>query len=260
MKPNNLKISIVTSYFNRKNLLVNTLKSISLSEYKNFEVIIVDDGSSEEHRIEDLVEVYPFIKIIRIEPEDKWYINPCVPFNKGFKEISGDIVIIQNPECFHKGDILSYVNENLTENDYLVFGCYSLDKSKTNHILENIENHNNITFNNKGASFNGQDSWYNHSIYRPFAYHFTSAMFKTKLNELNGFDERYAMGHGWDDNEFLHRIRKICNVKMIDNPLVLHQYHYDIISNTQKKNVVLEDNRKLFLGYTLKENKIKVNL
>ena len=104
-----MKISIVTSYFNRKKLLINTLKSIKQTEFKNFEFIIVDDASNNDNKIDDLVYDFPFIKLIRIEPEDKWYINPCIPFNIGFKNITGDIVIIQNPECFHTSDIISFV-------------------------------------------------------------------------------------------------------------------------------------------------------
>ncbi len=92
-----MKISIVTAYYNRRQLLINTLKSISKTSHDDFEVIVVDDGSTEENKIGDLPNEYPFLKVIRVEPEDKWYINPCVPFNRGFKEASGEIVILQNP-------------------------------------------------------------------------------------------------------------------------------------------------------------------
>jgi glycosyltransferase involved in cell wall biosynthesis len=74
-----MRISIVTSYFNRKKLLINTLKSISKTKHTDFEFIIVDDASSEENRLEDLIEEFPFIKLVRIEPEDKWYCNYTKP-------------------------------------------------------------------------------------------------------------------------------------------------------------------------------------
>ena len=124
-------ISIVTAYFNRRTLLINTLQSLTKSKIKDFEFIVVDDCSSDEHRIEDLSITYPFLKVIRIEPHQKWYTNPCVPFNIGFKEAKGDIIIIQNPECYHYDDILSYTLSNLTKNDYFSFGCYSLSREKT---------------------------------------------------------------------------------------------------------------------------------
>lgn len=62
-----MKISIVTAYHNRKQLFYNTLKSISKSSVKDIEVIVVDDGSNEEHRLEDLTQEFPYLKIIRLE-------------------------------------------------------------------------------------------------------------------------------------------------------------------------------------------------
>jgi len=258
-----MKISIVTSYFNRKQIMISTLKSISKTKHSNFEFIIVDDASSDEHRLEDLLPYYPFVKLIRIEPENKKHYNPCVPFNLGFKHITGDIVIIQNPECLHTTDIISYVNDNLKENDYISFGCYSINEVKTKYIYENfdkIDSYENLIENNKGMIVPGDDSWYNHTIFRPTGFHFTSAIYKTKLNELNGFDERYANGADYDDNEFLHRVNKICNVKILDTPLVLHQHHY----NLEKPKVITRvkptvNNNDLFLNVTLMEDTITVN-
>lgn len=254
-----MKISIVTSYFNRKNLLINTLKSISKTNHKNFEFIIVDDASSEEHRIEDLANDFPFIKVVRVDPENKWYSNPCVPFNIGFKHAQGDIIIIQNPECFHTSDIISFVESNLTGNDYFAFGCYSLSEEKTKKLLENPDSHKDMVFDGGCARFNGDDAWYNHSVHRAVGYHFTSAIHRSKIEELGGFDERFAHGNGFDDDEFLHRVKKICKFKIVDNPLVLHQHHYNMNYTTNTNLQKQEDNRKLFLELTLNENKIKVN-
>ena len=57
-----MKISIVTAYYNRRQLLINTLKSISKTSHNDFEVIVVDDGSTEENKIDDLPNEFPFLK------------------------------------------------------------------------------------------------------------------------------------------------------------------------------------------------------
>jgi glycosyltransferase involved in cell wall biosynthesis len=249
-----MKISIVTAYYNRKKLFINTLNSIKKTLHDDFEVIVVDDASNEENRLEDLKEEYDFLNVIRINPEDKWWINPCIPFNIGFKHIKGDFVILQNPECFHTKDIIKYVADNITENDYFSFGCYSLNKDKTNRI----EEFESFTFENRGVSYDGEDSWYNHSKYRPVGYHFTSAISKRKLNLLNGFDERFANGLAYDDNEFLYRINKICNFKFIDDPFVLHQNHYNEQEISEEKKIInlefIEKNKILYNNIIL--NKI----
>ena len=41
-------ISIIIPTFNRAKILPNTINSILLNNYQNFEIIIVDDGSSDD--------------------------------------------------------------------------------------------------------------------------------------------------------------------------------------------------------------------
>lgn len=250
-------ISIVTAYYNRKPQFYETLKSITNSSVKDIELIVVDDCSSEEHRLEDLVGEFPFLKIIRLEKEDKWYVNPCVPYNIGFKEAKGDIIIIQNPECYHLDDILSYVKLNLKENDYFSFSCYSLTQENT----KNLGSQTKLNFKNSGITHDGGDGWYNHSIYRPVGYHFCSAIHKNNLDDLGGFDERYADGIAFDDNELLVRInRKGLNNKIVDSHTVLHQWHYSS-NNYQTVNAagLIEKNRRLLYDVTMKESGWIVN-
>lgn len=250
-------ISIVTAYYNRKDLFYKTLKSINGSSIKDIEVIAVDDCSSDEHRIEDLVSEFPFLKVIRLEKENKWYVNPCIPYNIGFKEAKGDIIIIQNPECYHLDDVLSYVNKNLKKDDYFSFSCYSLTKENT----DNIESVNKTIFKNNGITHDGGDGWYNHNTYRPMGYHFCSAIYKSQLDELGGFDERYAEGIAFDDNELLVRIQKKgLNYKIIDEITVLHQWHYSS-NNYQNVNAaaLIEKNRRLLYNVTMKDTDWRVN-
>lgn len=260
-----MMISIVTAYFNRKKLFENTLKSIQDQLEKKqipLEVIAVDDGSDENERLEDFVEKYKFLKVIRLEKEDKWYFNSCIPFNIGFKEAKGDIIILQNPECLHYGDILQFTLDNINDRNYLSFSCFSLGINSTNNLnilLKTPEELKNLmTNNNVGYLGDGLDCWYNHSITNPKGYHFCSAITKKNLYDLGGFDERFARGIAFDDNEFLYRIHlKGLQLKIIDNPIVLHQNHYSKISYTtdkkllndeifQKRLILAEKNRILF--------------
>jgi GT2 family glycosyltransferase len=226
-------ISIVSAYHNRRDLLINTLKTINTTS-GDVEYIVVDDCSSEEHRIEDLVEVFPFLKVIRLEKEDKWYVNPCVVFNKGFKEAKGDVIILQNPECLHVGDIIGKALQ-VKDDEYLSFGCYSIDQNKTKSISEHLINTTNVEEtllsvvepNYSPVSSDGDNGWYNHSLLRPVGYHFCSSITRKNLEELGGFDERFAHGIAYDDNEILLRIRrKGLQIKIINKPFVVHQWHY----------------------------------
>ncbi|MBS1550259.1 MAG: glycosyltransferase [Bacteroidetes bacterium] len=248
-------ISIVTAYYNRKQLFIHTLKSIKHQNSKHLlEVIAVDDGSEENERLEDLLFEFPFLKIIRLERKNKWYHNSCIPFNIGFKAAKGKQIIIQNPECLHYGDILDFTHNNLEINKYLSFGCYSLDKDTTNNIEALISNKSIDSIIDKKNDFarnDGDAGWYNHSIYRPRAYHFCTAITKKDLNSLGGFDELFSLGIAYDDDEFLSRIKKKkLNLQFVDNKLVLHQNHYNPDSNSFQnrdyKMHLMARNLKLF--------------
>lgn len=257
-------ISIVTAYYNRKKLFVRTLESIKKQNFQEaFEVIAVDDGSDNEERVENLVEQFPFLRVIRLEKKQKWYHNSCIPFNIGFRAAKGDKIIIQNPECLHFGNILEYTATHLKKNTYLSFSCFSLDKTTTENLDSLITNPENIKMviekNNHIIKNDGEAGWYNHSVFRPEAFHFCTAILKQDLSKLGGFDELYSYGIGYDDNEFLWRIKKMgMQIQFVDEELILHQNHYSPESssyqNRADKNQLINKNILLFVEHT-KEKK-----
>lgn len=262
-------ISIVTAYFNRKKLFIRTLDSLKHNFGKiAFEIIVVDDGSNEEERLEDLQDKYPFMRILRIEPKQKWYMNPCIPFNMGLEIAKGDKIVLQNPECYHFDEILGYIERNLTESKYLSFGCFSLDAENTDddflfYNRDNIEEL--ISKTPQVVQVDGGLGWYNHSKFRSKAYHFCTAIMTKDLVDLGGFDPRYAYGHGYDDDDLIFRIRKKgMTVQFIDSLRVLHQNHYTkpLQINEQKVKYLNEKalrNKLIFNSITEKSNLYRAN-
>jgi GT2 family glycosyltransferase len=209
-------ISIVMTFYQRHKQLLKTLDSFR--DYKDFNVVIVDDNSPDDIKLGN----YPFeVHILKLSQKN--WINPAPVFNFGFNyaiKLKSDIIVLQNAECYHVGDILSAVRDHLTDKNYLSFAAYSLGKDQDIDFR---------AFNMKGAVSNGDSAWYNHSIYRPEAFHFCCAITTENLRKLNGFDERFAPMLGWEDNYFIHQIRTLgLKINIIDNPFVLHQYHYDV--------------------------------
>jgi len=256
-------ISIVTTYFNRKKQFINTLKSLLKSSYKDFEMIAVDDGSDENERIEDLQKEFSFLKVFRIDKNEKKYHNPCIPFNLAFSKSKGDKIIIQNPECLHLNDILQKTNDSLNDKNYLSFACYSVDQNYTNKFNET----GNINLFYEAMqlfcvpySYNGQNGWYNHSIFRPESLHFCTAITRNNLKKLNGFDERYAEGSAYDDNEFIHRVKLLgLKIEFQDNYISIHQYHENFNYIKDGIRQLENKNANLFKYITLNENKIRAN-
>ena len=218
----NNKISIVAAYWNRKEQLINTLWSIEKYQY-DIEIIVVDDGSTDGKDITGLANDH--VKIITLK--DKNWINPCIAYNIGFAEAKGDIIIIQNAENVHMGDIIGHVDNNITKNLYITYGCFSINELLTQRALvgEDIATLIN-PFINSNIDRWGGTGWYNHSKFRPMMLHFCAAITKEDLYDLGGFDERYSHGSGYDDNDFIMRVkRKGMETRIIDNPFVVHQHH-----------------------------------
>lgn len=250
-------ISIVTAYFNRKRLFIRTLQSLKPFHGKiDFEIIAVDDGSKDEERLEDLVAEYPFMRILRIEPQNKWYMNPCIPFNMGLEMALGDKIVLQNPECFHYDNILEFVDKQLQVNNYLAFGCFSVDMINTDDekLFFDRDNINDlINQNTNRVLVDGGLGWYNHSKYRPNAYHFCTAIMASDLVDLGGFDMRYALGHGFDDDDLIFRIKKKgIKINFVDNVKVLHQNHY-------YKPTTVDEQKTKYLNSKALRNKLIYN-
>jgi hypothetical protein len=196
----------------------------------NYEVIIVDDGSSPDQKLTEVLKSYSFpIKLTEISLEEKGTrINPCTAYNKGFKQAEGRLVIIQNPECYHVGDLCAYVINNLTATDYFTFSCFSANSTElTKELLENtaLINNADYTYRNRQVGLN----WYNHLNYRPCNYHFCSAIYNDNLKVIGGFSDLFAEGYGYDDNEFLLAIKYNLRLNIqcipVDAGFVIHQWH-----------------------------------
>lgn len=222
------------TYYDRLVQLKKTLASFLKYDPMEFNVIIVDDGSPEPIDIPKM----PFdVTIIRIENK-KWY-NPVSVFNTGFlnaikmQDRHPDIIIIQNAECFHVGDILTYA-KRVTDETYIAFGAYSLNQHEDvkGYVLMN-------------------DRWYNHPQFNPTGYHFCSAITTKNLIKINGFDERFSQGIAYDDNYLLHQIKSLgLKIELTSLPYVLHQWHpkYNSWSSEEldKKQGLIEKNRLLY--------------
>lgn len=228
------KVSIVMTYFDRPQQLFLALRSIEPYVDEDVDIIVVDDASTRgdlfAKGITDQFKCRMNIQVLHIAPAEKTWTNPCIPYNKGFALARGEIVIIQNAETIHMGNCISYIRNNLSEKNYLSFSCYAT--SKFHHSLfasmrmckkEKLEAkiYELVTPFNLGE-------WYNHPVYKPAGYHFLTAITRKNLEKIGGFNEVFADGYCFDDNEFLWRIRNSgIHVEIVDTQhgYVIHQWH-----------------------------------
>jgi glycosyltransferase involved in cell wall biosynthesis len=214
-----MKIAIVMTYFNRQYQLDQTLRTISKTNQKDIEVIIVDDCSDVAPNIGS--SDFP-ITVYRTE--NKKWLDGSPAYNLGiFHAIKKkpDIIILQNAETYHVGDVIDYASR-VTNDSYISFGCYNLSKGDTfkeHNITEIIKN-------NARAVDNEANAWLNHKTIRPMGYHWCSAITTQNMIRLNGFDEGFSDGYCFEDDELLARVRMLgLKVEITDYPFVVHQWH-----------------------------------
>lgn len=98
---NNL-VSIVILNYNSKNLLTDCVESVLKTDYKNFEIIVVDNNSKDESH-KKCKEKFNQIKLI----ENSENLGYCEGNNVGLREINGDFVVILNPDTLVESSWLS---------------------------------------------------------------------------------------------------------------------------------------------------------
>jgi len=251
------------SFQNRKTQLLKTLKSIeSYNKFDNLNIIIVDDCSNSDQRLEGIVDNYNFnIVLLRVDPERKNWYNPCVTYNYGFMHLEAadnDVIIIQNPECVHNGDILSYSLDNTTDLNYLVYHCASLDKKQTKDYIASSKFQSTDTPDraSDAGSYDGNVTWYTHSKFRPKYYHFCSSLTYKNLKLLNGFDLDFRFGHAFDDDDFAMRVCRLgLKNKFVPDPYVYHLWHNRsfnkrLLDNLHYNKRLFEDKEQNTTNYT----------
>lgn len=111
-------ISIIIAIFNRKDELFELLNSLSHQTDKNFEVIIVDDGS----KIALLPTVELFEEQLDIQFFRKDNSGPGLSRNYGAKRAKNDWLVFVDSDVIVETDYIENIKNNLTENPADAFG------------------------------------------------------------------------------------------------------------------------------------------
>jgi len=222
-----MKLSVVMTYHNRPDQFDLTLRSIQEQGDPDLELIVVDDASDEDLKARHVLDRLGVeAKLIEITEEEKYWVNPSVPYNMGFSEVTGDVVVIQNAEAAHVGQVFREIRCKVSTTTYIVAPCYSTTENEFHRLCG--------TKGGAEASIrsvvepNKRDQWYHHPQLFPKWYHFCSAMTTDNLQRLGGFNEAFAAGYCFEDNEFLLRIRKRLKLtvdSMANGTYVIHQWH-----------------------------------
>ena len=114
------KVSVIIVNYNGKELLKKCLESLFKVNYKNFEVILVENNST-DGTVEFITKNYPSIIIIKLD-SNKGFAEPN---NIGSKIANGEYLLFLNNDTVVTPDFISKMIK-VTENDNKIGICQSL--------------------------------------------------------------------------------------------------------------------------------------
>jgi len=182
MKIKNPKLSVIIPQYNEEKDIVECLKSLFNQSYKNFEIIVVDDGSTDN----SLNLIKQFSKKVKILQQD--HRGPGIARNLGANNSKGEILIFVDADMTFDVDYLKNLVKPIIENE--ITGTENEIQVSTNYNRENREK---IWARCAGKwSFDG--TYKIRKIFR--------AIRKDKFLEMGGFDPRYGYA---DDQTFFFK-------------------------------------------------------
>lgn len=122
------KVSVVMLSFNRKDDVAEGVKELLSQNYKNTEIIVVDNGSS-DGTAEMVRETFPQVKLIAIKDN-----LGVAAYNIGFKEARGDYIVILDDDSFPEKNAVPRMVEEFQKNERLgivAFDVRHYDEYKT---------------------------------------------------------------------------------------------------------------------------------
>ena len=255
-----IKYSILMPYHRRSDQLHNTLISLEYhySNRDDIEVIIAEDiknikDEDEHKKLLAIIENFRYrLNIVHIETNYPDSHNPSMIFNDAAKAAEGSILVLTNPECFHKTDILSSMDEMFQYNSgaYVVCSC-----EHVSNYQKRIDKFDDFDYSHL--------SWYQHSKFSDKRLHFCSVISKFNYELVGGFDERFAKGTDFDDGDFREKIKEYgISTVTRDDIGVAHQRHSKEAGAFAEgeESELFEKNRVLFFKNRRSEFKLGIGL
>lgn len=170
---------------------------------------------------------------------------------------------MSSPETTHIRSIFdSEIWQEFSENSYLVFQVFAVTDPGINHdflkitnvdeskrmmnFVKSREEHLTHPLGHKGYAFaSANGSWYAHPEHRRTGLNFLSVIHRASYERLQGFDERFRRGTGFDDLEFRDRLLKTHSFRYSTELVGIHLEH-EVVAHKQEFKQPINSNRNLY--------------
>lgn len=189
-----MKVSIITSCFNREATIGQAIESVLAQDYPNIEYIVVD-GASKDKSLEVINRYKDRIATIISEPDHGMYEG----INKGIRAATGDIVgLLHSDDFLYSTDIISKIVKRFEETgaDFLYGDGLFVDFNNTDRVIRNWI----------GGSYS---KWKVRNGWLPL--HPTCYIKRSAIEQYGLYDESYKIAA---DSDFLFRYLYEANLKV----------------------------------------------
>src|SRR5690554_4616140 len=235
-----LDTSIIISTYNSTEWLEKVLHGYNNQTYRQFEIVIADDGSGEETRnLIDAIREIVFYPIIHVWHEDRGFQKSQI-LNKAIVQCTTEYIIMSDGDCIPRKDFVEQ-HVKFREEGYFLSGgyfmlpmdiskaislddiynerCFDISWLKKNGLKSSFKNNKLNSGSIKAFLFNAltptNASWNGHN----------ASGWKEDIIAVNGFDER--MQYGGQDRELGERLVNlgIKSKQIRYNAVVVHLDH-----------------------------------
>lgn len=231
------ELIIFVPNFSRKHLLIPTLKRFKTS-VKNDRWCFVVCNDRKEENLSDLESEFN-IKWFTFEHENKDEMNGCLLRNYFIKRCKSKWLMTKDPEIIIDDDIIS----KIIDLDDIVFrpgGMIELYPQETQRIIDEP------FINLKDLPILRQWKVTNTNYQ---AFHNCVCIRTERLKNMNGYEEEFRNGYGYEDVNMLDRIKQSNARIIIDDSITTYHINHPIIRSFHKTII---DNEKIYRK--LKEN------
>src|SRR5680860_566937 len=100
---NNSFVSIILPVYNEEKYLDKCLSSLLNQSYKNLEIIVIDDGSTDKSK--------EIIKNYKVKYLDQKHLGPGAARNKGIKKAKGEIIVLADADMYYDRNYVKKIIE-----------------------------------------------------------------------------------------------------------------------------------------------------
>lgn len=233
-----MKFSIIVPVYNTEKYLRKCLDSIFKSSYKNYEVIIINDGTKDnsENIINEYIKKYKNIKYIKQKN-----MGLSIARNKGIKESTGDYILFLDSDDYIDKDLLSTLNSFIKDEDVIRFGLREIYNDKEVNILED--------------GFNTTDGVEAFKKITRYKYIEMAQIYAIRKDYI--IDNNYSFEAGIYHEDFELMPRLIYNAKKVKS-LSFIGYNYNIHENSIMSDKTKDDKKMQDILYAFSKNKEKI--